>query len=107
MLHHDRAPPHSSREKRISDYEGRWRGLASHSQSPNLNPLDLFLWVCMKLRVYHGGKPNRSNHLLETINESAVGNRNRLGCMLSQQSMAQCVAVCTQSNGGHFKHTLH
>jgi len=62
VLHHDRAPPHSGREKRISDYEGRWRGLAWHSQSPNLNPLYLFLWVWMKLRVYHGGKPKRSNH---------------------------------------------
>jgi len=89
VQHHDRAPPHSGREKRTSDCEGRWRGLAWHSQSPNLNPLDLFLWVSVKLRVYHGGKPKRSNHLLGTINKAAVGNRNRLGCVLSQQSMAQ------------------
>ena len=34
------------REKRISDYEGRWRGLAWHSQSPNLNPLVMKIgWV--------------------------------------------------------------
>jgi hypothetical protein len=58
----------------------------------------------MNLRVYRGGKPG-GDHLAETINESTVGIRNKLGCMQWQHLMAQ-LATCVQCDGGHFKHVL-
>ena len=39
--------------------------------------------------LYHGGNPECSSQLLQTINEAAVGSRNRVESVLSQQSMAQ------------------
>jgi hypothetical protein len=50
------------------------------ARSPDLNPLDFFLWGCMKSRVYHGGKPE-ARYQLEAIDEPAVGIRNELGRM--------------------------
>jgi hypothetical protein len=53
-------------------YEGRWSGLVAWLvQTPNLNPLDFFLWGYMKSRVYHGGKPEARHQIVEAI-ESAV-----------------------------------
>jgi hypothetical protein len=67
------------------NYEGIWIGkggpLAWPTWSPDLNPLDFFLWGCMKSRVYHGGKPEARHQLVEVINEAAVGIRNELGHM--------------------------
>ena len=57
-LWHDRAPPHFAKE--VTEFlnehsEGRWTGrngpVTWPAWSPNLNPLDFFLWGCMKSRV--------------------------------------------------------
>jgi hypothetical protein len=89
------------------DYKRRWiaRGglVAWLLQSPNLNPLDFFLWGCMKLRVYCSGKPKARHQLVEAIDEATVHIRNELGCTQWQHSMAR-LAACMQSNGKHFKH---
>jgi hypothetical protein len=34
------------------------------ARSPALNPLDFFLWDCMKSRVYHNGKPEGRHQLV-------------------------------------------
>jgi hypothetical protein len=64
------------------NYEGKWIGrgglVAWPAHPPNLNPLDFFLWDCMKLRVYHSGKPEARHQLVWVINEAAVGIRNKL-----------------------------
>jgi hypothetical protein len=93
---HDTAPSHFGRavtEFLKEHYEGRWivRGgqVAWPAQSPDLNPLDFFLWGCMKSRVYHGGKPEARHMLVEAIYKATIGNRNELGCMQWQPSMAQ------------------
>jgi hypothetical protein len=58
QLQHDGTTPHFSRvviEFFNEGYEGRWIGtggqVAWPTQSPDLNPLDFFLWGCMKSRV--------------------------------------------------------
>jgi hypothetical protein len=75
------------------DYEERWIGRGGSmvwpTQSPNLNPLDLFLWGCMKLRVYHGGKSEPRHQLVEAIDEAVVGILCELGLMQWQHLMAQ------------------
>jgi len=49
------------------------------ARSPNLNPSDFFLWGCMKLRVYRGGKTEEGRQLAEVINEVTIATRNELG----------------------------
>jgi len=70
-LQHGGAPPHVGRK--ITEFlnehfdEG---GLETNGpvawpgRSPALNPLDLFLWDCMKSRVYHNGKPEGRQQLV-------------------------------------------
>lgn len=45
--------------------EGRWIGrnglLAWPAGSPDLNPLNFYVSICMKSRVYHCGKPERKH----------------------------------------------
>jgi len=38
------------------------------AQSPDLNPMDLFLWGSMNFRVYHSGKPEARHQSSEAIN---------------------------------------
>jgi hypothetical protein len=61
------------------DCEGIWIGrgglVAWPPRSPKLNPLDIFLWGGMKLRMYHGGKLEAKHQLLEAIDEATIGIR--------------------------------
>lgn len=92
------------------NYERRWNGrigsVAWSAQSPDLNPLDFFLWGCMKSRVYEGGEPEGRHQLVEAINEVAIAIGNELVRMQWQHSMVQQLAACIQCDGGHFKHAL-
>jgi len=67
------------------------------NQSPNLIPLDSFLWGWMKLRVCQVGKPEGSHQFLKAIKEVAVGNRNELGIMQWQYAGPPCLAVSLRS----------
>jgi hypothetical protein len=59
------------------DYEDQWLG----PLGPDLNPLDFFLWGCMKSRVYHGGKPEAWDQLTEATDEATTSITNELGSM--------------------------
>jgi hypothetical protein len=94
-LQHDGAPPYFGRQVTEffnKNYEGRWIGRGGPVAWPavtRLNPLDFFLWVRMKSRVYHGGKPEERHQLVEAINDAAIGIRNELGCKQWQHSTVQ------------------
>jgi hypothetical protein len=60
----------------------RWGELVAWpAQSPDLNPLDFFLWGCMSLRVHHSGKPEARHQLMEGADEAATIIRNEVGHM--------------------------
>jgi hypothetical protein len=67
--------------------------------------IDFFLWGCMKSRVYHSGKPEARHQLVKAI-DAAVDIRNELGHLRWKHSVAQRLAVCMQSNGGHFEYVV-
>jgi hypothetical protein len=113
-LLHDGAPPSFGKE--VTELfnevcEGRWIGrggpMAWPSRSPDLRPFDFFLWGCMKLTAHHGGEPEARHQLVEAIVEAPSGIRDKLGRMPWQDSMAQRLAACMHSNGGHFEHALY
>ena len=99
MWLHDGVPPHFGREvtEFLNGYEGRRIGrngiVACHTRSPDLNPLNFFLWSCMKSRVYDGGKSECRHQLFEAIH-------NELGCMQWQNLIAQRLATCILRDRG-------
>jgi hypothetical protein len=60
----------------------------------------------MDRSVNRGGKLEARHHLVEPMDEATIGVKNKLGCMQRQYSMAQQLAACMQSNGGHLKNVL-
>jgi hypothetical protein len=106
---HEGAPPHFSRQVReILDrqYLHRWIGCGGPrqwpAQSPDLNPLDFFLWGYVKNIVYRSPiatEEQRRGCVQEafaTITPEMVTN--------SKLSLLQLAQLCLQMNGGHFKH---
>jgi hypothetical protein len=55
--------------------------------------------------MHHGGKPEARHQLVEAIDETPAGIRDKLVRMQWQHPMVQ-LAACMQSNGGHFEHAL-
>lgn len=107
----DGAPAHYGR--RVIDFLnqefiGRWIGRRGHiewpARSPDLNPLDFFMWGYLKSRVYCD-RPNtiedlklRIRNEMELITPETV--RNAIHCF--RDRLGHCLAV----NGSHFEHLL-
>jgi hypothetical protein len=69
----------------------------------NLSALDFFLRGYLKSRVYHSGKLETLQQLVQVINRAAVGNRNDQKHMQWGQSMEQCMAACLWVQGACFE----
>jgi agmatine/peptidylarginine deiminase len=95
-MQHDVTPPHATREVTAlpNDFDDCWlrRGgpISWLPGSPDLSPLDFFVWGCMKSMAYLNGKPDAREQLMKRINEAAVGIRNELVSMQLMESY-ECV----------------
>ena len=58
-----------------------------------MNPLNVFLWSCMKSTVYDGGKSEGRLQLDEAIHEAVLGISNELRSMQWQHLIAQRLAT--------------
>ncbi|KAJ4445382.1 hypothetical protein ANN_07187 [Periplaneta americana] len=110
---HDGAPAHFNRtarrylDRRFPDgWIGRGGPIAWPPRSPDLNPLDFYLWGHLKSLVYSSPVPdleslrNRIVACSEDIcNTPGVWDRVR-------RSMRHRCEVCIQAGGGHFEHLL-
>lgn len=110
---HDGAPAHFAAVVRtyLADtYGHRWIGrggpVAWPPRSPDLNPLDFYLWGHLKEIVYKT-PVNTREELLERI-ENAFntirGDHNI--CRRVRRSLRRRLNVCNNANGGHFQHFL-
>lgn len=108
---HDGAPPHFSREVRIlldQRYPQRWigRGGPHHwpARSPDLTPLDFFLWGHVKSIVYRepvnteAELRDRLQEAFQTVTPDMINN--------SQASLIRRAQLCVQMNGRNFEHLL-
>jgi hypothetical protein len=83
-MQHDKVPPHTTREVTAllnEHFADRWLGIwtcAMAPRSPDLSPLDFFVWGCMKSRVYLNEKPDTRQQLMQRINEAVLCIRNEL-----------------------------
>jgi hypothetical protein len=90
-------------------YHDRWTGrgpTASPPRSPDVNPLDFYLWGHLKTLVY----------AVPVDNEEALHHRILDACRTicnypgiferMRRSMMRCIEACIESHGGHFEHLL-
>ena len=107
----DGAPPHYAkcvREMLHSRFGERWIGRGGPVEwpprSPDLSPLDFFLWGYLKRRVYRN-RPTSLQDLKENITEEC----SRIPSETLEKVVSNCyrrMLRCKENNGGHFEHLL-
>ncbi|KZC04025.1 hypothetical protein WN55_01286 [Dufourea novaeangliae] len=109
-IQHDAAPSCTSADAIAwlnENCPDRWIGKGGPVEwpprSPDLSPLDFFLWGCMKSRVYLNGKPATLQQLVMNINEAAVSIRNDLADIEWTRTMETRLRACVQARGRHFE----
>lgn len=108
---HDGAPPHyhiNVRNYLNRAYENKWIGRGAvvpwPPRSPDITPLDFFLWGYVKELVYQTPIENEQ-HLRNRIEEAC---RSITPQMLARvrRSFLRRLEECETNNGGHFEHLL-
>lgn len=110
---HDGAPAHNTHN--VRDFLARtFHGkviahggtIAWPARSPDLNPLDFFLWGHLKSQVY-ATPIDREEDLLARIQDACNDIRNMPGVLARvQQSMVRRCNLCMEQRGNHFEHLL-
>lgn len=109
---HDGAPAHTARiidellqrkfgNRRIS----RNGPIAWPPRSPDLTPLDFFLWGTMKAEVYSTSVDTK-DELMNRITTAATKIRNTMADTPLKQGIKRRLLSCIQSGGGHFEQFL-
>jgi hypothetical protein len=108
---HDGAPPHFSRNVQgilNRRYPNRWIGRCGPrhwpARSPDLNPLDFFLWGYVKNVVYN--RPIHNEEDLRNRLQGALGTITSEMVRTSKLNLLRRAPLCLEMNGGHFQHLL-
>lgn len=109
---HDGAPAHTStivKEKLQQMFPERWIGrngpIPWPARSPDLTPLDFFLWGAMKNDVYSVPVHTRED-LVRRIETAANNIKERLATINLKKSMKKRALTCIISNGENFEQFL-
>lgn len=107
----DGAPPHYSVAARTvlnRRFPNRWIGRAGPicwpPRSPDLNPLDYFLWGHIKSVVYR--QPINNEEELKEYIKKALDTLTPELIRRSIANLIKRVHLCIQEEGGHFQHLL-
>lgn len=107
----DGAPPHYTRAVREllnNTFPGRWigrrGGIEWPSRSPDLSPLDFFLWGYLKNRVYINRPLTREDLKIRIQYEMQAIPVNYL--QRSFKNFEQRLYYCQEVNGNHFEHLI-
>lgn len=109
---HDGAPPHFSRAVRdfLNATYPRWIGRGGPRtwppRSPDLNPLDFFVWGYMKTLVYNGEEIDDVEDLRQRIFNAAERIRYEAPFQRVRGNFTRRVEACLRADGGHFEHFL-
>ena len=109
---HDGAPPYFSCiacQYLNNHFPGKWIGrnrpVVWPPRSPDLNPINFYLWDHVKNEVY--STPVTNDELWECILATCDVIRNRPGQLeCVRESMMQCLNGCVAANGQHFEHLM-
>lgn len=107
-----RCSPHFARAVRthLDEHRPQWIGrggpVAWPPRSPDLTPLDFYLWGWMKQKVYFDPVHTR-DELVERIHAAAAEIKADPGQIRrSTQQVAIRATACLQNSGGHFEQLL-
>lgn len=106
---HDGCPAHNTREVQIFLVETFGDRIISNSgpvrwpaRSPDLTPLDFFLWGHVKNEVYEFDPPN-SRDILEQRTRDVLSHINRNTILRVTRSVIKKCQKCIEKNGRHFE----
>jgi len=110
---HDGAPPHFSsiaRQYLNDQFPGKWIGrngpVEWPPRSPDLNPIDFYIWGHVKSEVYSTPVTN-VDELWERTVATFGAIRNRPGQLERvRESMMRRLNGCVAANGQHFEHLM-
>ncbi|EZA62845.1 hypothetical protein X777_01160 [Ooceraea biroi] len=110
---HDGTPAHFIRAARNflnERFDNRWIGregpTAWPARSPDLNPLDFYLWNHLKTIVYARPIENAED-LLQRVEQASQTIRQTAGIFQRiRDSIQRCYKACIEAQGGHFEHFL-
>jgi len=113
IFQHDGAPPHFSIQARDflgtqlpeTRVIGRGFGIPWPPRSPDLSPLDYYLWGTLKQRVFHAFRPSNLNELKAKISEEIEAISADELARAVQNMVSRCEVVVEQ-NGGSIEHLL-
>lgn len=110
---HDGAPPHRGREVTTwlnNNFPNHWIGnggpVACPPRSPDLNPLDFYLWGHMKQLVYQVEITNREQLIQRIINASHVIRNDPNFVQRITRSLVRRCEACILAEGGYFEQFL-
>jgi len=112
VFQQDGAPPHTSLRARAvlqRIFPGRWIGLYGPitdwpPRSPDLSPLDFFLWGYIQSQVYATLPLNREdlrNRILQAFNTVTPEMLQR-----TRANFMRRLVICAENGGGHIEHIL-
>ena len=112
IFQHDGAPAHFARQVKDwldDNYSGRWVGrnglIRWPPRSPDLTPLDFYLWGRLKSLVYAGPISNRV-HLIEKLSSAVSTVREEMRTIDSRSHLLKRAGMCIQHNGRLFENLL-
>lgn len=112
LFQHDGAPPHKARivqQYLDQTYGERWIGINGPIQwppkSPDLSPLDFFLWGTLKNKVYRTPS-NSLEHLKEKIRSACEELSRDMLRKSSGREVRRRLEKCLEVGGGHIENLL-
>lgn len=113
ILQLDGAPPHFAIDVRnyLNEHYVPWVGRNGHiawpPRSPDLTPLDYFLWGALKQRVYVDIPRTREELVQRIIEHGNILREDNEMIRRSTQHVAIRATACLQNQGGHFEQLLN
>ena len=108
---HDGAPPHNAsivRNYLDEEFPGRWIGRGGPKEwpprSPDLSPLDFYLWGYLKCKVYTT-KPQTVEQLRESIVQQCQ-TIPKTTLLKVEENCVRRMLLCKQNDGKHFEQLL-
>lgn len=109
----DGAPPHNARQVReyLDATYATWIGthgpIAWPPRSPDLNPLDFFLWGTLKQKIYGDGSNTLESLQNKIETQIRELNTNFQELQTVRNNFLKRMRLCVQHNGSHFEQFLH
>jgi hypothetical protein len=111
IYQHDGAPPHWNRmilEFMNKNYPNRWIGrfgpIVWPARSPDLTPLDFFLWGFIKEQVYRTPAHTQDDLMRRLLDAFALVTPDMLA--RSKNDIIRRARLCIEARGDHFEHLL-